>query len=280
MEKARLKSRFSQKASSYDRYALVQKEMAGQLQKLTCAAVEPDQVARLLEVGCGTAGLTRMLRRHFAESAYQSMDIARGMLEQAEHNLQAEGMACEFLHADIEEWVWEQPPETYDLIVSGACFQWLTHPAKTLRGMAKLLRPGAPLLFSTFGPATFQELHASFGYAHRCLGQNEVRHGLSFVSSKQWERMLRDAGMEDIRTTTRKAVLSYSSVVEFLHAVKSIGANASQEREKGLGQRKLLAEMIGYYERTYAFDHGIPVTYDLLYIQASRSRNLSTNMES
>ncbi|MED4751458.1 malonyl-ACP O-methyltransferase BioC [Brevibacillus choshinensis] len=280
MGKRTIGNRFSEKASTYDQYALVQKKMAERLQQLIFNAAIPEKVTQLLEIGCGTGGLTRLLRRHFSETKYQAIDMAPGMLDQARNQLRAEGLDCDFLRADIEDWVWAQKEGTMDLIVSGACFQWLSQPAETLKGIGKLLRPGAPLLFSTFGPNTFEELHASFGYAHLCLGQTDVRHGLSFYSGDQWESMLLVAGFEEIQVTSQKVVLTYPSVIDFLHAVKAVGANASQEKAPGLGHRNLLKEMIGYYERAFATEHGIPVTYDLLYIQANRSRNLQKNMES
>lgn len=273
-------NRFSEKAGTYDQFALVQKKMAEQLQQLIFTAVPPEKVTQLLEIGCGTGGLTRLLRRHFSEAEYQAIDMAPGMLDQARNRLRAEGLDCDFLQADIEDWVWDQEKSKLDLIVSGACFQWLSQPAETMKGIGKLLHPGAPLLFSTFGPDTFEELHASFKYAHFCLGQTDVRHGLSFYSGDQWESMLLEAGFEEIRVTSQKVVLTYPSVIDFLHAVKAVGANTSQEKASGLGHRKLLMEMMRYYERTYASDHGIPVTYDLLYIQANQSRNLHKNMES
>lgn len=280
MAKTTVGNRFSEKASTYDQYALVQKMMAERLRDFTAAAARPGMVARILEVGCGTGGLTRLLRPLFPASHYQAIDMAAGMLRQAKERLGQEGLECAFLQADIEEWVWEQESRSWDLIVSGACFQWLLQPAETLKGIGKLLRPGAPLLFSTFGPRTFEELHASFRYAHLHLGQNEVRHGLSFYSGDQWKAMLAAAGFEEVRVFSRKVVLTYPTVLDFLHAVKAVGANASQEKSSGLGRKRLLMEMMRYYERTYATDDGISVTYDLLYIGANQSRNLQMNMES
>lgn len=280
MGKTTVGNRFNEKASTYDQYALVQKTMAERLLDITVTSVRPETVTHLLEIGCGTGGLSRLLRGHYPDSRYQAMDMASGMLRQAKERLGKEGLECEFVQADIEEWVWEQEGRSRDLIVSGACFQWLLQPAQTLEGIGKLLRPGAPLLFSTFGPRTFEELHASFRYAHMRLGQNDVRHGLSFYSGDQWEAMLAAAGFERIRVSFQQVVLTYPSVLDFLHAVKAVGANASQEKSAGLGHRRLLMEMMRYYERTYASDDGIPVTYDLLYIGANQSRNLPMNMES
>lgn len=55
-----------------------------------------------------------------------------------------------------------------------------------------------------------------------------------------------------------------------LHAVKAVGANASEDKSAGLGRRRLLLAMMDYYERTYGGEHGVRVTYDLLYISGVR----------
>jgi malonyl-CoA O-methyltransferase len=88
------------------------------------------------------------------------------------------------------------------------------------------------------------------------------------------------AGFEDTEVYSHKVVLTYPGVRDFLRAVKEVGANTSQQTNVGLGQRRLLTEMIHSYERAYGSERGIPVTYDLIYIRAIRGRNLSKKMES
>lgn len=276
MWKTTVGQRFDKKASSYDQYALVQKEMAWHLHNLALEAKgDTTSIERLLEIGCGTGGLTRLMRKSFPCADYRALDLAQGMIDLARTRITADGMACEFIHADVEEWVWQQEESSADLIISGACFQWLSRPAETLQGLFRLLRPASSLLFSTFGPRTFTELHDSFAHAHVALGQEEIRHGLTFHSADQWKSMLSNAGFTSVTVETEQVVPTYPDVLSFLQAVKAVGANSSQAQARGLGSRKLLAEMMRYYENTYGCGQGIPVTYDLMYICGRRSRNLS-----
>lgn len=272
MWKTAVGQRFHDNASTYDQYALVQMEMAQRLYRLLCTWAGNRKVEKLLEVGCGTGGLTRLVRRSFPDAHYQALDLAQGMLDKARTRLNQEGLDCRFLCADVEEWVWQQEEKSHDLIASSACFQWLSQPAVTLRGLFRMLRPGASLFFSTFGPRTFTELHESFAQAHAVLGQDEVRHGLSFHSASDWKAMLLSAGFDDCLVTSQQVKLYYPGVREFLRAVKAVGANASQEKAPGLGSRRLLAEMIRYYEDIYGSEKGIPVTYDLIYIHGTRGK--------
>lgn len=271
MQKRAISNRFSEKAASYEKYALVQKKMAEQLSQMVTEKTSMCEVHNIVEIGCGTGGLTRTIRKHFPDAHYEVVEIASGMLEQAKKNLWKHGLACSFFQADAEEWVWEQQEKSKDLIVSGACFQWFAKPEKTLEGLGSILKPGAPLFFSTFGPDTFWELHDSFANAHLILGEKGVRHGLEFLSARHWCELLEKAGFTDLEVIRKYERLTYPGVWDFLHAVKAVGASASMEQANGLGRRKLLAEMARYYEQTYKREAGIPVTYEVIYVRAVRS---------
>ncbi|TKI58522.1 malonyl-ACP O-methyltransferase BioC [Brevibacillus antibioticus] len=271
MQKRAISSRFSEKAVSYEKYALVQKKMVDQLRQMVTEITNENEVRNILEIGCGTGGLTLVIRSRFSAAYYEAVEIAPGMLEQAKNNMEQRGLNCSFSQADAEEWVWEQQAKSKDLIVSGACFQWFAKPAHTLKGLGRILKPGAPLVFSTFGPDTFWELHDSFANAHAILEEKGVRHGLEFLSARDWHEQLEQAGFTDIEIIRKYERLTYPGVRDFLHAVKAIGANTSMEQGGGLGRRKLLAEMIRYYEQTYKTETGIHVTYEVIYVRAVSS---------
>ncbi|MGG1658654.1 malonyl-ACP O-methyltransferase BioC [Brevibacillus sp. NRS-1366] len=270
MWKTAVSNRFSEKSDSYEQYALVQKEMAESLHQMIKESTKRSEIQRILEIGCGTGGLTSLARRLFPDADYQAIDLASGMLEKAKARVAQLQLNCKFLQGDAEEWIWRQPERSQDLILSGACFQWFSQPEDTVKGLHRLLAPGASLFFSTFGPLTFCELHDSFAYAHASLGEENVRHGLSFFKASEWRAMLEDTGFESVVASSKKVVLTYPKVRDFLYAVKAVGANTSQEQAAGLGQRKLLIEMMQYYERVYGDGQGIPVTYELLYFHGTR----------
>ncbi|MED2256088.1 malonyl-ACP O-methyltransferase BioC [Brevibacillus parabrevis] len=272
MHTEQIKRRFSSKATSYEQYAIVQKEMAQRLGAIVSATLADKSVESILEIGCGTGGLTRLIRGQYPKAAYEAIDIAPGMIAQARSNLEQHGLAVSFRQADTEEWVWTQPEATRDLIVSGACFQWLLRPESTIRRLCKLLKPGSPLLFSTFGPNTFCELHDSFARAHASLGEQGVRHGLSYWTTEQWLALLDSAGMESLQATVHKVVLTYPGVLDFLRAVKAVGASASEDKTAGLGRKRLLFAMADYYQRTYGDEKGVRVTYEMLFVSGFRSQ--------
>lgn len=104
-------------------------------------ATHLDNAGRVLEVGCGTGGLTATLARHAGEVL--AIDTSPGMIAAAEAHLAANGienvtLRCADLAA-IEEGKFD----------GGACFntlQYVPDPAGFARQLAARLKPGAILL--------------------------------------------------------------------------------------------------------------------------------------
>ncbi|MCA0756271.1 malonyl-ACP O-methyltransferase BioC [Paenibacillus sp. N4] len=258
-------------AESYDRHALVQRDMAGQLASSLAdwkPAAHTAGSIEVLEIGCGTGSLTEMLLHARPDFRITAVDIAQAMVDMAGLRIESAGYAgrARFLRANAEEWAGDQPEASYDLIVSSACFQWLADPRKTAVELRRLLRPGGLLAFATFGPATFHELHESFAAAHRMYGTEPERHGLSFLPATDWTELLEHAGFSRIRSGQALHTETHAGVRAFLHSVKAAGAGASAASSRGLGYRRLLTAMFQQYERRYAVPGGISATYELLFI--------------
>ncbi|NOU74876.1 malonyl-ACP O-methyltransferase BioC [Paenibacillus sp. LMG 31458] len=272
-------------AGSYDVYANVQRIMAEQLAKSLIAwkGEEAIETSNILEIGCGTGTLTGILVNEWSKASITALDIAPGMIKVAEQRVRsiaANHLAISnsqpdrlsFIHADVERWSADVQEASFDLIVSNACFQWLKNPKQTLRHLRQMLRPGGLLVFTTFGPKTFYELHQSFNEVYRTNGMEPQRHGLSFQSDAQWKNSLMEAGFSSIQKESLIQNETYASVRDFLLSVKAMGASTSEAAPtQGLSSRRLFAGMYKAYEDKFSIQGGIAVTYDLLLIQARAS---------
>lgn len=259
-------------AGAYDRHANVQRVMAEQL--ITVLGEwkregESPRVCDILEIGCGTGILTSRLIDKWPEAAMTALDIAPGMLRAAERRVRQQACSdIRFIQGDVEKWSTTAQAATFDLIVSGACFQWLKQPEKTVQHLRRLLRPGGLLVFTTFGPETFAELHESFREVYQSRGQQPQRHGLSFQSRMQWRKMLADTGFSNMEDECSFHVETYPSPRDFLLAVKAMGASTSEARAvPGISRRRLFASMYNVYEAKFSTHRGIIATYELLLIQ-------------
>lgn len=299
IDKALVRRHFDRHALEYERYADVQKEMA---ETLIAHATERlggrggERVERILEIGCGTGRLTSRLASVFPNAAIVAVDLAPNMIEAARHNVQRhhqpgrEELVC-FIVGDAERLLSDHtelrraveaagggsgidrrpeaatPLPPYDLIISNAAFQWFNSPAQTVRSCLNLLRAGGGVLaFSTFGPGTFHQLHASFAEAERQLGAAPSPHGQRFLGRDEWRScMAEEAG--EFRWSEAIRTFVYSDVRTFLHQVKRVGAgNAVTGGRSGVGGRKLLEKMERIYADTFpAGGGGIEADYEIGY---------------
>ncbi|KRF21467.1 malonyl-ACP O-methyltransferase BioC [Paenibacillus sp. Soil787] len=266
-------------AGSYDIHANVQRIMAEQLAK-SLIAWKVEETSSILEIGCGTGTLTEILVNECSKASITALDIAPGMIKVAEQRIRSGAAShpainhgqsdrLSFIHADVERWSADAQEASFDLIVSSACFQWLKNPKQTLRHLRQMLRPGGLLVFTTFGPRTFYELHQSFHDVYRIIDMEPQRHGLSFQSAAQWKNSLMEAGFSSIQKDRLIQKETYASVRDFLLSVKAMGASTSEAAAApGLSSRRLFAGMYKAYEEKFSMQGGIAATYDLLLIQA------------
>jgi malonyl-CoA O-methyltransferase len=272
-------------AGSYDVHANVQRIMAEQLAKSLIAwkGEEVIETSNILEIGCGTGTLTEILVNEWSKASITALDIAPGMIKVAEQRVRSiaanhsaisnnQPDRLSFIHADVERWSTDAQEASFDLVVSSACFQWLKNPKQTLRHLRQMLRPGGLLVFTTFGPRTFCELHQSFNEVYRTSDMEPQRHGLSFQSDARWKNSLMEAGFSSIQKESLIQNETYASVRDFLLSVKAMGASTSEAVvTPGLSSRRLFAGMYKAYEEKFSIQGGIAVTYDLLLIQARAS---------
>lgn len=113
--------------------------------------LQPDQ--RVLDLGCGTATLTLMLKRACPEATVVGLDGDAAILSLARQKVAAAGVELE-LH---EGMAFAPPfaPASFDRVVSSLVFHHLTTEDKrrTLAQVRELLRPGGELHLADWGQA-------------------------------------------------------------------------------------------------------------------------------
>lgn len=271
---------FNRSAISYDTHAHVQRTMADQLARSLAEWKNkglPSEPS-ILEIGCGTGALTQIVVNAWPSAKITAIDIAPDMIELASKRFRSaqhpgsRNRAADrlrFLQADIETWAATAPESSVDIIVSNACFQWLSYPEETLGQLRRMLRPGGLLLFTTFGPDTFREMHEAFNEAYRANGLEPQRHGLSFASPVQWEIMLKQSRYSNFNCERSIHKEKYASAKDFLYSVKGMGASTSEAVTiPGYSLRRLFTDMYQEYENKFSMQGGVAATYDLLFIQS------------
>ena len=99
IDKEKLKRRFSRNARQYDKYAKVQKNMGDILiEKIKSTKT---QYKNILEIGCGTGYVTKLLCEHFKTLNITAIDIAPGMISHAKSKISDTRVG--FICGDVEE---------------------------------------------------------------------------------------------------------------------------------------------------------------------------------
>lgn len=95
---------------------------------------------RVLDVGCGPGNSTRVLAEVFPDAHIVGIDNSPNMIDAAK----ASGVVAEFRLFNANEGLGTLG-ETFDVVFSNACIQWIPDHAKLLADMFSVLRPGGEL---------------------------------------------------------------------------------------------------------------------------------------
>lgn len=229
---------FSAAALTYDDQARIQPLVAAKL-----AAKLGGKPARILEIGCGTGGLSLHLARLFSDAELVVTDIALPMLDLCQQRL---GKRASFRLMN-GEWPAAELGK-FDLIVSSLAMQWFDDLPGSISRLANMLKPGGRLAFAILGRENFPEWRALLAEHNAEAGIHEYHDAASFPWPAGYTGEIEEELIKE----------SHISGVAFLKALKAIGAGmprAEHEPISPVKMRRILA----------ASADGFAVTYHILY---------------
>jgi malonyl-CoA O-methyltransferase len=245
---------FDRASASYDAAAALQErvrsELMGRLVELKLAPLH------VLDLGAGTGHATRALKRLYPSSLTVAADIAPGMLARAK--AQSRWLRrFERVRADAYSLPFRD--DSFDLIYSSLMLQWCDDLDTAFGEIARVLKPGGLLVFSTFGPGTLAELREA--WASSGDAGNHVNH---FFDPHAVGSALMHAGLSEPVLDVDRIVMHYPEARALMRELKAIGAhNVTAGRPRGLTGRKRLAAMTQSYE-TLRDARGLPATYEVI----------------
>ena len=153
---------FDRASASYDAAAALQERVRNELiDRLAELKVTPRAI---LDLGAGTGHASRALKRAHPRAIVVAADIAPGMLARAKaqsrwlrrfERVRADAYSLPFRDA------------SFDLVYSSLMLQWCDDLDTAFGEIARVLKPGGLLLFSTFGPGTLAELREAWARERR-----------------------------------------------------------------------------------------------------------------
>jgi malonyl-ACP O-methyltransferase BioC len=253
-----VRARFSAASSTYDAHARIQAGAAQRLIDLLGAVDPPD---RVLEIGCGTGRLTRLLLGRFPAARIDAIDLAPGMVEEASALL-GRPDRVQWIVADARRF---EPSAPYPLVVAGSSLHWLDPLEASLLHIAGLVAPGGLFAAALMLDGTLEELHA----VRRLVAPRKVPLG-RLPSAELLRRGLEGSGFTLEALQEESASATCPSVAALLEELRlqglTGGAVSRAELPLARGEVRGLVEE---YERRYRMGGGVRVTYRIGYVVAA-----------
>lgn len=244
-------TRFAQAASTYDRHAQIQAQVA---ETLLNEMTAPASDLTVLDIGCGTGQLTRRFLSRFPTVTLDALDEASTMLDVARSVVLG---VRHWINASLPDW---QPSTPYDLLISSATLQWLQPIPTACHQLHHLLKPDGGAFLAIMTRDTLHELHTARA---QVAPHKPPRDRLAAPES-----YTQAFAMPPWRIVTQKQqrfVATYPDVVTLLRALHEQGVTGgSVSRSAQPLTRSELRQLSDVYPRTPNGD--IEATYDVLFL--------------
>jgi len=247
LRKAAIRDRFSRAAATYDDYAASQKEAALRLVDRLPQATP----AAILELGCGTGNLTRLLSDRYPAARITALDFSERMLAVARAKVPEERVT---FHCRDAELYLESCTERYDLVVANATLQWFDDLEQSLGRIAGCLKPGGFFAASIFGPATLRELRDGLAFVNP-----EIEIRLPVNDFPPQERLLTSLGRHFTSIAIEEWLNRriYPDLAQLFRHIRRTGTTGPGRRTPLIDRPRFVAldqwfvEELGEYRLTY-----------------------------
>jgi len=250
--KDRIRQRFSRAASTYDRQAVIQHQVAERLVTLL-GQYHVLPTSRILEIGSCTGLLTEHLAERFRGLATLYVndlvpDFESSVIDRTYHNIE-----CTFLAGDIES---IDIPADLDLVASSSTFHWMEDFPALIKKLHDHMVPESTLAFSMYSTANLQELRAITGIGLRYYSLDELKQIVGRYFTLR-------AGEEELVT------YYFQNPLDVLNHLRETGVNSL---DGTTWSRSRLNSFIGEYKKRFGDGQQVHLTYHPTYIIAQKKR--------
>jgi len=258
LDKDAIRQSFNRAASSYDRFAVLQREVESRLlERIEFQRYEPGII---LDLGCGTGSASRSLAARFQQAGVIALDWAPAMLAKVGARdgidpVSQDGVVrlCANMHA------LPLAARSVDLVFSNLALQWSYDLPAVFREFRRIMKPDAMLVFTCFGPDTLYELKQAW------RAVDELPHVNDYPDMHDIGDELLAAGYREPVMDAERLTMEYPDVMSLMREIKGIGAhNVASQRAPGMTGKTSLKAMLNAYEQ-FSRDDRYPASYEVVY---------------
>jgi malonyl-CoA O-methyltransferase len=255
LDKLSIKKSFNRASKSYDRSAILHKEVLNRLlQRLDYIRCQP---ASAIDIGCGTGKGVAGLQDRYPRCKIVGLDLAFSMLQESKKQY---GFLRKkrVVNADMERVPFAD--NSFDMLFSNLALQWVNDLGATFKEFARIGKSGSLLMFATFGPDTLKELRESWSEIDR------NPHVHQFIDMHDIGDALMVSGFSQPVVDAEYIRLEYQQFRQLLEDLKNTGAiNADKNRNRGLTTPAKFKRLEDLY-RQMGYEQGkFIATYELVY---------------
>jgi malonyl-CoA O-methyltransferase len=251
-------ARFSAAAATYDVHADVQNVVASKVAEIAGKLSAPR---RVLDVGCGTGALTRLLAGNLPAAFFVAVDPAPGMIAVAQARLAGNGRVL-WVVGNLDSMRQGRP---FDMVVSSCSLHWITPLDMAFKGIRDVLVGGGHLVFSIMLAGTLAELRASRERAA------PGKAGPAMLPSRaQVLDAIAGSGFEVMSESVETMKRQLASASALLNRLHEQGVTAGRYANSGVPlTRGELARLVSDYDLNYKTENGeVSATYEVMYVTA------------
>ncbi len=250
---------FSRSAQGYEAAAALQREVESRLLE-SLDYLEDRQPHTIVDLGCGPGHASAAMRKRWPKARVIALDLALPMLREAKKQ---SGWWRPFDRVCADARALPLADASVDVLFSNLCVQWIEDLPALFAEFRRVLKPGARLLMSSFGPETLIELRAAFAQA------DSAPHVSPFASIAQFGDAMVQAGFRDPVLDRDLFVPGYPDLAALMRELRALGAtNALRTRRHTLTGRARFAAAASAYEAERRSDGLLPATWEVLYAPA------------
>jgi len=255
LDSRQVRRAFGRAAASYAAHAVLQHEVERRL--LERLDYLEDAPRLVLDVGCGPGRAAATMRQRWKSARVVALDLALPMLRRIKP-----GWLRPVLRVNADARALPLADASVDVLFSNLCIQWIDDVPGLFSEFRRVLRPGAYIALSTFGPDTLYELRQAWAQADR------APHVSQFADIGRIGDALLHAGFRDPVLDAEHFTLTYADASRLMRELKAIGAtNADAKRVRGLTGTGRWRRAVEAYE-TFRVDGKLPATYEVIYAHA------------
>jgi len=252
LDKNAIRQSFDRAAPGYDRHAVLEREIESRL--LERAEYLQNEPALVVDVGCGPGSASKLLSGQFEAANVIALDWSAAMLEQVKKtDRETPWRLCSDMHA------LPLAARSTDLIFSNLALQWSYNLSAVFHEFRRIMKPGAMLLFSCYGPDTLYELKQAW------RAMDARPHVSDFPDMHDIGDELMSVGFREPVMDVERLTLEYPDVLALMQELKGSGAhNVATQRFRGLTGKSRMRGMQQNYEQ-FRHKGRYPASYEIIY---------------